>query len=533
MFRDIIDIMLTRRSIRRYTDRPVPRDVIESLLTAASWAPSAHNRQPWRFAVVTQTETREQLARAMGERLRADLSADHAPPDLIEKDTARSFARITGAPVLIMACLSEVDMDRYPDQKRTNAETLMAAQSTAMAVQNLLLAAHDHGLGACWMCAPLFCPDVVLSVLDLPADWQPQALITLGYPAETKEKTRFPLEITGDMALKHADNTSFDNSQKPFRSVLALAGGVGGAKLADGLARTLPPGALTVIVNTGDDFRHYGLAISPDLDTVMYTLGGVANAVNGWGLEGDTAQMLGMMRRYQGDAWFGLGDKDLATHLLRTQWLAQGISLTEITRRLSQALGITSAVLPMSDDPIPTMIHTVEYGTLPFQEYFVRYRWQPTLKPTQLAMPGDLPNSPITFDGSAHPSDAVLTAFKNADLIVICPSNPMLSVDPILNVAGVRDLLARRTVPCVAVSPLIGGQAVKGPAAKIMAELGLEVSSNGIARYYGDLIDGLVIDVNDAAQAKHILSTDILMRTVEDRVRLAKEVMAWPQNWNS
>ncbi len=193
-FNMIRDIISQRRSIRRYTDQAVPRDVIEHILTAASWAPSAHNRQPWRFAVVTLLDVREQLAQSMGARLRADLSVDNAPLELIERDTARSYSRITGAAVLIMVCLSMVDMDRYPDEKRAKAEYLMAVQSTALAAQNLLLAAHEHGLGACWMCAPLFCPDVVLRALDLPADWQPQALITLGYPAEAKEKTRFPLE---------------------------------------------------------------------------------------------------------------------------------------------------------------------------------------------------------------------------------------------------------------------------------------------------------------------------------------------------
>jgi len=190
----IRDALLARRSIRRYTDQPVARAVIEDVLNAATWAPSAHNRQPWRFAVVTSADAKERLARAMGERLRADLNADHAPPDVIEKDASRSYARMTGSPVLIVVCISMVDMDKYPDEKRTNAEYLMATQSTAMAVQNLLLAAHDHGLGACWMCAPLFCPDVPIRELALPADWQPQALITLGYPAEHKDKTRFPLE---------------------------------------------------------------------------------------------------------------------------------------------------------------------------------------------------------------------------------------------------------------------------------------------------------------------------------------------------
>jgi coenzyme F420-0:L-glutamate ligase/coenzyme F420-1:gamma-L-glutamate ligase len=188
-------IILGRRSIRRYQpDRPVPREVLEGILTAAIHAPSAHNRQPWRFAVITSPDVRRDLALAMGARLRADLTADHTPQDMIEKDVSRSFSRIDGAPALVLACMSMVDMDRYPDPKRSAAERLMAVQSTALAVQNLLLAAHAEGLGACWMCAPLFCPDVVSAQLNLPADWEPQALITMGYPAEQKQSARQPLE---------------------------------------------------------------------------------------------------------------------------------------------------------------------------------------------------------------------------------------------------------------------------------------------------------------------------------------------------
>ncbi|MBX3081323.1 MAG: nitroreductase family protein [Anaerolineae bacterium] len=191
---DFYRVVLGRRSVRRYLDRPVPKEILEHILTAAVWSPSAHNRQPWRFAVVTAPETRQRLATAMGTRLRADLTADHAPADVIEKDVSRSFSRISKSPALILVALSMADMDRYPDEKRSRNEYLMAVQSTAMAVQNLLLAAHAEGLGACWMCAPLFCPDVVSAELSLPTDWQPQALITLGYPAETKTSTRVELE---------------------------------------------------------------------------------------------------------------------------------------------------------------------------------------------------------------------------------------------------------------------------------------------------------------------------------------------------
>ncbi len=306
---------------------------------------------------------------------------------------------------------------------------------------------------------------------------------------------------------------------RAFRSVVALAGGVGGAKLADGLVRSMnKPSTLTVIVNTGDDFRHYGLAISPDLDTVMYTLGGVANVVNGWGLEGDTTQMLAMLRRYGDDAWFGLGDKDVATHLLRTQWLAAGVSLTEITRRLSAGLGVPATILPMADQPAPTMIHTVERGVLPFQEYFVRYHWQPTIARLEF------------LNADVHPTPEAEAALAAADLILICPSNPLLSVEPILNI-GYRALLEKRKARCIAVSPLIDGQAVKGPAAKIMAELDMEPSANGVARYYGDLIDGIVIQTGESVDMARALNADILMRDIPDRARLAYEILAWAGKW--
>ena len=190
---EIIKSLLNRRSIRRYRPDPVPQEFIEQLLTAASWAPSAHNRQPWRFAVITRPQVRHNLAAAMGQQLRVDLRADNAPPELIEKDANRSYQRITQSPLLILLCLTMADMDSYPDARRQQNEWLMAVQSAAMAGQNLLLAAHALGLGACWMCAPLFSPAIVCQVLALPGDWQPQALITVGYPDETRQKTRHPL----------------------------------------------------------------------------------------------------------------------------------------------------------------------------------------------------------------------------------------------------------------------------------------------------------------------------------------------------
>ena len=190
----VVDAIRSRRSIRRYTERPIPAEVIERLLTAATWAPSAHNRQPWRFATLTAPEAKERLARAMGDRLRADRLADGDDPGAVARDADRSYARLTGVPVVIVVCLTMADMDSYPDTRRKKAEYLMAAQSVAMAVQNLLLAAHAEGLGACWMCAPLFCADVVREALSLPDDWEAQALITLGYPANAgKPAARRPL----------------------------------------------------------------------------------------------------------------------------------------------------------------------------------------------------------------------------------------------------------------------------------------------------------------------------------------------------
>ncbi len=304
------------------------------------------------------------------------------------------------------------------------------------------------------------------------------------------------------------------------KSVVALAGGVGGAKLVYGLAQALPAEQLTVIGNVADDFELYGLHISPDLDTVMYTLAGIANPETGWGLAGDSWQMLDMLVRYGEEGWFRLGDRDMATHLLRTHWLAQGVSLTEVTARLACALGVRQRLLPVTDDPLATLVDTVEYGTLAFQEYFVRRRWQPVARR-------------VWFEGAetARTTPAVAQALAEADLIVICPSNPVLSIAPILAVQGVRETLQQRAGRCVAVSPFIGGQAIKGPAAKLMPELGLDISVSGLWNFYEGLIDGLVIDVADtfqiAGEHKAVLATYTLMKTDEDKVRLAKEILDW------
>jgi LPPG:FO 2-phospho-L-lactate transferase len=317
--------------------------------------------------------------------------------------------------------------------------------------------------------------------------------------------------------------------QADGRRVVVLVGGVGGAKLAYGLAQILPPEQLTVIVNVADDFWHYGLRICPDLDTIMYTLSGLVDKTNGWGVAGDTTQMLDALRSYGEAGWFRLGDRDLATHLLRTQMLRDGARLTEVTAHLTRQLGIGCTVLPVSDDPIATMVDTVEYGELDFQTYFVRHRWQPQVK--RLRYQG-IEQATITPE--------VQRAISNADVILFGPSNPWLSIAPILDVPGMRDALLAAPVPRVAVTPIIGGRAVKGPAAKLMAELGLEVAPQTVAAYYGQVITGFIVDVSDAeadandGDAEENLQSfgiqpeklNTMMNNDEDKINLARQLLA-------
>lgn len=300
--------------------------------------------------------------------------------------------------------------------------------------------------------------------------------------------------------------------------VVALAGGVGGAKLADGLAQILPASDLTVIVNTGDDFEHYGLTICPDLDTVCYTLAGLANAETGWGRNGETWAAIESAARLGGPAWFRLGDQDLGTHLERTRRLHAGESLSAITAHFCRAWGIGPRVLPMSDQPVRTIVSTDE-GALAFQNYFVQRACEPTV-------------SAFHFAGAevAQPAPGTLEAIAEADLIVVCPSNPWVSVAPILAVPQLRAAIAGKRV--IAVSPIIGGQAVKGPAAKMFRELGVEPSALAVAQYYGPLLAGLVLDQVDAAQMEAIrglgimpLATATLMQDRAHRARLAQEVL--------
>ena len=303
-----------------------------------------------------------------------------------------------------------------------------------------------------------------------------------------------------------------------FPRVVLLAGGVGGARLADGLARVLPPDRLTVVVNTGDDFRHLGLTICPDLDTVTYMLAGVNNDETGWGRAGESWRALDEVARLGGPAWFRLGDLDLATHLARSHWLDEGESLTAVTRRLCAGFGIAPAVLPMCDQPAPTLIVTDGGEVLPFQTWFVRERWQPVVR--RVALPED-----------ARATAAVIRVLEAADVVIIAPSNPFVSIAPILNVYPIRALIEDVPRAVVAVSPIIAGQALKGPAAKMMGELGLEASAAAVAGYYGHLIDGFVYDQQDAGMAAEdglaLLCTDTVMSDAAGRERLAGEVLGF------
>jgi LPPG:FO 2-phospho-L-lactate transferase len=307
------------------------------------------------------------------------------------------------------------------------------------------------------------------------------------------------------------------------KKIVVLVGGVGGAKLAHGLAQLLPAGRLTVIVNTGDDFWHYGLRVCPDLDTVMYTLSGLVNKTNGWGVADDTFVTLSAMKRYGEDSWFGIGDKDFATHLLRTRALANGDSLTAVTQKLTTALGINHTILPMTNASVATKVTTVEQGELDFQVYFVRHRWQPTV-------------TAIRFDEAEAASVSVEAqqAIANADVILFGPSNPWLSIAPILAVPGMRDALLARDVPRVALSPIVGGEAIKGPAAKLMAELNYPVTAAAVADYYRGVINGFVYDERDSELTIDGLRNttfDTIMRSDEDRVVLARKILHWMKGW--
>ena len=295
--------------------------------------------------------------------------------------------------------------------------------------------------------------------------------------------------------------------------IVALAGGVGGAKLAHGLAQILPPEDLTVIVNTGDDFEHFGLYISPDLDTVCYTLAGLANPETGWGRVNETWNVIENAKRLGGPQWFNLGDQDLGTHLERTRRLKEGDTLSKITKDFCKAWGIEHTLLPMSDQPVRTMVDTDE-GELAFQEYFVHRRCEPRVRG-------------FRFEGvdSAEPAPGMREAIHSADAVVICPSNPWVSIDPILQI------IQKIEKPVFAVSPIIGGQTVKGPAAKMYRELGIEPSAFAVVNHYRGLLKGFVLDKIDEQLIESVKGLNIqthvtytLMKSHEDRKQLAIEV---------
>jgi len=300
--------------------------------------------------------------------------------------------------------------------------------------------------------------------------------------------------------------------------IVALAGGVGGAKLAHGLAQILPPEDLTVIVNTGDDFEHLGMYICPDLDTVCYTLAGLANPETGWGRVDETWQTISNIEKLGGPNWFRLGDQDIATHLERTRRLKEGQSLSQITRDFCAAWGVRHTVLPMSDQPVRTIVETDE-GDLPFQEYFVHRGCRPRVKG-------------FRFEGvdSARcaPAPGAREAIQSADAVILCPSNPWVSIDPILRVLSPL-LSGEGPGVRLAVSPIIGGQAVKGPAAKMYAELGIQPSALAVANHYRGVLTGFVLDSVDAQLAGQIpvqaWVTDTLMKSIPDRARVARDVL--------
>lgn len=305
--------------------------------------------------------------------------------------------------------------------------------------------------------------------------------------------------------------------------ILAISGGVGGAKLALGLSHVLSPERLMIVANTGDDFEHLGLRISPDLDTVMYTLADMSNKDQGWGLAGETWNFLDALERLGGETWFRLGDRDMATHIMRTRKMAQGETLSEVTRYFCRQLGVAHSLVPMTDDDVQTVVHTRSGETLAFQHYFVRDRCEPEV---------------TGFDfhkiESARPAPEFSATLEDRNLggIVICPSNPFVSVDPVLGLPGVMEAVKRSRAPVIAVSPIVGGQAIKGPAAKMMSELGMPQSALAVAKHYEDRIDGLVLDQQDVALKDSIeamgiatISTNTVMVTLDDRIALADDIL--------
>lgn len=308
-----------------------------------------------------------------------------------------------------------------------------------------------------------------------------------------------------------------------MEKVTVLAGGVGGAKLVDGLAQILPPEQLNIIVNTGDDFEYLGLKVSPDLDTVCYTLAGIANPETGWGLADETWRTYRELAALGGPDWFHIGDRDLATHLFRTERLREGCKLSEVTGVLCKAWGIAHPVYPMSDEPVETIVHTQSGKALGFQEYFVHQACQPVVKTFEI----------LGVEG-AKPVPAALQGLAESDVVIFAPSNPWVSIGPILAIPGMMAAISQKKV--IAVSPIIGGKALKGPAAKMYQELGITPSAFAVANHYQGFLTGFAFDAIDAAELENIercriipLVTDVIMSDQKDRIRLAKELLSFSE----
>lgn len=304
-----------------------------------------------------------------------------------------------------------------------------------------------------------------------------------------------------------------------MKKIVALAGGVGGAKLAWGLAQLLTEEELTIIVNVGDDFEHLGLWISPDLDTVTYTLAGVANTVTGWGRQDETWYCLSELKKFSQPDWFSVGDRDLALHLTRSQMMRDGKSLTQATQKITQALGIKHSILPVTNEHVPTLVHTKEMGVLSFQEYFVKNHCEPTMTKCEFR---NIARAKLSLESRK--------AMEEADAVIFCPSNPWVSISPILDIEDTREIIKQKK--CIAVSPIVGGKTIKGPAAKMYSEMGIEPSALAVAKHYQGLIKGIVIDVIDKAQVHEIercgiipIVTNTIMSDNPTRQKLAQECL--------
>jgi len=306
--------------------------------------------------------------------------------------------------------------------------------------------------------------------------------------------------------------------------ITALAGGVGGAKLAHGFKEILSPKDFTVVVNTGDDFWHFGLYICPDLDTVMYNLAGISNPVTGWGIKNDTYQTMDALEKLGGPRWFQLGDKDFATHLERTRRIRKGESLSHVTKDISRKLGVEHKILPMTDSYVPTYVNTIEFGVIPFQDYFVKYHFSPKIK--------DFVFKDIE---KAKPTREVIKNIIESDAVVVCPSNPFVSIDPILALEEIKEILFRKYVVCV--SPIVDGKALKGPLAKMFTELEIDPNPINVAKHYYDFLNVIFIDHKDHKYQQAInhssiicVESDIIMPNLKERIRLANEIINYLHN---